>query len=186
MKILESISQYVKIDDEIRQFINQFGSEKHLSKGEVLSSHNSVDHNLYFLEKGLLRSFYFENGKDLTANFYKEGNLIANKNTIFLNQSDDNNIDAIEPSLVTYFNYSKLEELCENSLALANFSRRVLGVLLANMEKRVHSLQHMTAKEKYQELLTEHPDILLRAPLGMIASYLGISQETLSRIRSSI
>ena len=84
MKILESISQYVKIDDEIRKFINQFGSEKHLSKGQVLSSHNSVDHNLYFLEKGLLRSFYFENGKDLTANFYKEGNLIANKDTIFL------------------------------------------------------------------------------------------------------
>ncbi|MBA5629904.1 hypothetical protein [Moheibacter lacus] len=62
--------------------------------------------------------------------------------------------------------------MCENSLALANFSRRVLGVLLANMEKRVHSLQHMTAKEKYQELLTEHPDILLRAPLG-ISSYRG-------------
>ena len=57
MKILESISQYVKIDDEIRKFINQFGSEKHLSKGEVLSSHNSVDHNLYFLEKDFCAPF---------------------------------------------------------------------------------------------------------------------------------
>lgn len=114
------------------------------------------------------------------------GLLIANKDIIFLNESGNNNIEAIESSLVTYFNYSKLEELCENSLALANFSRKVLGVILTTMEKRMHSLQHMTAKEKYQELPTEHPDILLRAPLGMIASYLGITQETLSRIRNSI
>ena len=54
------------------------------------------------------------------------------------------------------------------------------------MSRRISSLQYMTAKEKYIQLLEENPNIILRAPLGMIASYLGISQETLSRIRSDI
>ena len=57
---------------------------------------------------------------------------------------------------------------------------------MIQMSKRISSLQFMTAKEKYAQLLEENPNIILRAPLGMIASYLGISQETLSRIRSDI
>ena len=57
---------------------------------------------------------------------------------------------------------------------------------MIEMSRRISSLQYMTAKEKYIQLLEENPDIILRAPLGMIASYLGISQETLSRIRSDI
>jgi len=79
-----------------------------------------------------------------------------------------------------------MEELCETSLTITNFSRRVLGLLMSNMERRINSLQYMTAKKKYIQLLEENSDILLRAPLGMIASYLGISQETLSRIRSDV
>lgn len=79
-----------------------------------------------------------------------------------------------------------MEELCETSLTIVNFSRRVLGLLMTNMERRINSLQYMTAKEKYIQLLEDNSDILLRAPLGMIASYLGISQETLSRIRSEV
>jgi hypothetical protein len=57
---------------------------------------------------------------------------------------------------------------------------------MSQMAKRINSLQYMTAKEKYAQLLEENPNIILRAPLGMIATYLGISQETLSRIRSEI
>ncbi|MBV2224466.1 MAG: Crp/Fnr family transcriptional regulator, partial [Cloacibacterium sp.] len=68
----------------------------------------------------------------------------------------------------------------------ANFSRYILGNLMIEMSHRISSLQYMTAKEKYIQLLEENPNIILRAPLGMIATYLGISQETLSRIRSDI
>ena len=57
---------------------------------------------------------------------------------------------------------------------------------MIEMSHRISSLQYMTAKEKYIQLLEENPNIILRAPLGMIATYLGISQETLSRIRSDI
>ena len=61
----------------------------------------------------------------------------------------------------------------------------MLGRIITQMSDRISSLQYMTAREKYEQLLKDHPDIILRAPLGTIASYLGISQETLSRIRSA-
>ena len=109
-----------------------------------------------------------------------------NKDTIFEKIPTRHSIEALEDSEIVCFRYSKMEELCETSLTIANFSRRVLGLLMTNMERRINSLQYMTAKEKYIQLLEDNSDILLRAPLGMIATYLGISQETLSRIRSEM
>lgn len=186
LKFREKLTSYVKIDDEIDQFLQEHLRQKTLKRGEILSTQHSVNRNLYYVESGLLRSFYYENGKDITSGFYTEESMLANKETLFLKQPTQNNIEAIEASVLVYFDYLQLEGLCENSLTIANLARKVLGVLLANIEKRVHSLQHMTAREKYGELINEQPEILMRAPLGMVATFLGISQETLSRIRSSV
>ena len=133
-----------------------------------------------------LPMFYYENGKDITTNFYSEGKITANIDTLFKNQPTRNNIETLEKSVITTCNFNKLEELCSVSLTAANFSRYILGNLMIEMSRRISSLQYMTAKEKYIQLLEENPNIILRAPLGMIATYLGISQETLSRIRSDI
>lgn len=138
------------------------------------------------MEKGLARSFYYEKGKEITTNFYSESRVFANIDSIFLGEATRYNIETLEDSQITFCNYKKLEGLCAVSLVSANFSRFVLGSLMTQMVKRINSLQYMTAKEKYSQLMSENPDIILRAPLGMIAAYLGISQETLSRIRSGI
>ena len=105
---------------------------------------------------------------------------------IFKKEPTVYNIEALEKSEIVTCNYQKLENLYSVSLTAVNFSRYILGNLMIQMSKRISSLQFMTAKEKYAQLLEENPNIILRAPLGMIASYLGISQETLSRIRSEI
>ena len=114
------------------------------------------------------------------------GSLLKSPCRAFKNELSKNNIETIEKSIITTCNYHKLEELCSVSLTAANFSRYILGNLMLQMSNRITYLQHMSAKEKYQHLLEENPNIILRVPLGMIASYLGISQETLSRIRSEI
>lgn len=186
MTISEILANYIDIDDDIRRFLVTNTETVLVKKGDIISDQNTLNRNVYFVESGLLRSFYFEKGKDITTNFYPENSVLANKDTLFQQLPSRNTIEAVEDSKITYFRYSKMEELCEHSLTIANFSRKVLGLLMANMEKRINSLQYMTAKEKYSQLLEENPDIILRAPLGMIATYLGISQETLSRIRSEI
>lgn len=186
MKLLEQISKYIKLDALTEEFFRNETQTLTFPKGEILSHQNSYNRNVYYMEQGLARTYYFEKGKDITTNFYSEGKSFASIDTIFGQVSSIYNIETLEESTITYCDYQKLEELCSVSLTSANFSRFILGNLMTQMSKRISSLQHMTAKEKYTQLLEENPNIILRAPLGMIASYLGISQETLSRIRSEI
>ncbi|MGV8914418.1 MAG: Crp/Fnr family transcriptional regulator [Kaistella sp.] len=186
MNLLDQISKYIKTDADTEHFFRTETETKTFEKGEILSHQNTFNRNVYFMEVGLARMFYYEKGKDITTNFYSEGKAFGSVDTIFSNVSSVYNIETLEESTITFCDYQKLEELCAISLISANFSRLILGNLLMQMSKRMNSLQHMTAKEKYTQLLEENPNIILRAPLGMIASYLGISQETLSRIRSEI
>ena len=186
MKILEELKKHTNVDKEIEKFLLEECDRKIYQKGELLSKQSQYNNTLFFVEEGLLRMFYYENGKDITTNFYSEGKITANIDTLFKNQPTRNNIETLEKSVITTCNFNKLEELCSVSLTAANFSRYILGNLMIEMSRRISSLQFMSAKEKYIQLLEENPNIILRAPLGMIASYLGISQETLSRIRSDI
>jgi CRP-like cAMP-binding protein len=183
MKLIQELNKLIKVDAEIERFLNEECETKVFEKGEILSKQNQYNHTVFFVDEGLLRMFYYENGKDITTNFYSEGKITANIDTLFKNQPTRNNIETLEKSVITTCNFNKLEELCSVSLTAANFSRNILGNLMIEMSRRIFSLQYMTAKEKYIQLLEENPNIILRAPLGMIASYLGISQETLSRIR---
>ena len=186
MKILQEVEKHIKVDAEIERFFYEECETRTIEKGKLLSEQNHYNRNIYFVEEGMLRMFYYENGKDITTNFYSEGKITANIDTLFKNQPTRNNIETLEKSVITTCNFNKLEELCSVSLTAANFSRYILGNLMIEMSRRIFSLQYMTAKEKYIQLLEENPNIILRAPLGMIATYLGISQETLSRIRSDI
>ena len=186
MKLLEQISKYIKLDTLTEDFFRTETQTKTFPKGEVLSHQNTYNRNVYFMEEGLARMFYYEKGKDITTNFYSEAKAFGSVDTIFSNVASVYSIETLEESTITFCDYKKLEDLCSVSLTSANFSRFILGNLMTQMSKRMSSLQHMTAKEKYAQLLEENPNIILRAPLGMIASYLGISQETLSRIRSEI
>lgn len=171
-------------EDGIRQFILKEMETETYPKGTILNHQGQYSRKVYFMENGLARSFYYENGKDITTNFYTEGKIFGNTDTIFAEVPTRYNVEVLEESTLVFCDYKQLEEFCWVSLPAANFSRYVLGNILSQTLARLTSLQHMTAREKYEQLLKENPGILLRAPLGMVATYLGISQETLSRIRS--
>ena len=186
MELIDALPPNLKTNPDIEKFLKEDFQTKDFKKGELISRQDQYNRNVYFVEKGLVRSFYYENGKEITTKFYKEGNLMANTDTLFQNNPTRYNFEAIEESTVKFCNYAKLEELCAVSLESANFSRFVLRNIITQMTDRISYLQFLTAKEKYLRLIHDNPNIILRAPLGMIASYLGISQETLSRIRSEI
>ncbi len=186
MKLLELISNYVEIDAQTEHFFKTQTITKDFEKNQILSYSGSFNRTVFFMDAGLARTYCFEKGKEITTNFYADEKIFANIDTIFRNMPAVNVIETLEPSTITMCDYSRLEKLCAVSLSAANFSRFILGSLMQQMSDRMTSLQFMTAKEKYLKLLQENPNIILRAPLGMIASYLGISQETLSRIRAEI
>ena len=183
MKVLEVLSEKIRIDDDIKNFMMEHLLSADIEKGELLRKANTRDSNIYFTEKGILRTFYLENGKDITLSFTKEKEFAASKETLFLNQPSRSSIEALESTTISYLNYQLLQAFADTSISISRLMIHVLGILAINTEKRVYALQFLTAKERYNQMLEEHPDILLRAPLRMVASYLGMTQETLSRIR---
>lgn len=184
MTIIEKLSEYFPVDIAMKNFLLDHTEYISVRKNETISRQDSYNWNVYFVEKGLLRSFYVEKGKDVVTNFYPEGKLAANIDTLFNHQPTRYSIEAIEDSELLYCDYRKLETFCDGSISAANFSRFILGKLMTQMASRTASLQYMNARERYEQLMAESPDIILRAPLGMIAGYLGMTQETLSRIRA--
>jgi len=183
MYLLDVLSRSIKIDDAIEAFILEQVDTLQVEKGAPVGLSNALDRNIYFVESGLLRSFYNEDGKDITLGFVREAGFISSKEALFLQKPSRSRIEALEPSVVNYLAFEKLQKFAESSISISRLMISVMGTLAINMEHRIYALQYMSAKERYQQMMEEAPDILLRAPLGMVASYLGMSQETLSRIR---
>lgn len=110
MDILLELEKHIKIDTEIERFFNEECNTQSFEKGKLLSQQNHYNRTIFFVNEGLLRMFYYENGKDITTNFYSEGKVTANLDTLFKNEAARNNIEAVEQSIVTSCNYDKLEK----------------------------------------------------------------------------
>ena len=183
--ILDYLSQHVTINETIKAFFEKECVREFYEEGSEISGCGQFNRKIYFVEEGLTRTFYYEKGKDITSNFYTEGKIMALIDTIYNGEPSRYGIQVIEKSVIVSCEYHKLEATLNVSKEYSEFSRFVLGKLMTQMLERIASLQYMTAKEKYSHLMEKNPSIILRAPLGMVASYLGITQETLSRIRSN-
>ena len=183
--ILDYLSQHVTINETIKTFFAQECTREFYEEGSEISGCGQLNRKIYFVEEGLTRTFYYEKGRDITSNFYTEGKIMAQIDSIYNDEPSRYGIQAIEKSVIVSCDYHKLEATLNVSKEYSEFSRFVLGKLMTQMLERIASLQYMTAREKYNHLMEKNPRIILRAPLGMVASYLGITQETLSRIRSN-
>jgi CRP-like cAMP-binding protein len=155
-----------------------------ISKKSFLLREGDVCREIYFVTKGLLRCFYNKNEKDVSSWFMKEGDVVISVESFLKQTKSKENIQALEDCSLYYINYDELQ------LAYSNFSDfNSIGRILTEKyyllsEQRLYSLRMQRASEKYLFLLNHFPQILLRVPLKYIASYLGITEETLSRIRA--
>lgn len=185
--ILRSLQDRLELDDKIKQFIREESERLILNKREVFSKEGYKNKKIYFVEDGLIRSFYYnEKGREITTNFCMKGASFACIDTLFKNIPTKYNFETLEDSIVLVCDYQKIEDLCMESVEYARLARFILGDLMTQMADRIAFLQYLSAKEKYDKLMTDTPTIIQKVPLGMVASYLGITQETLSRIRNNV
>lgn len=153
-------------------------------KGDLLIRENSSSKNIFLVEKGLLRSFYFVKGKDVTAYFANDYNIIGAIDSIIKDKNSIYNIEALENSFVYLLKYQEMENYLDHNPKLERLVRQISQFLYYDLVQRMESMTFLTAKERYDNLISKYPSILNKASLGHIASYLGITQETLSRVRS--
>ncbi|ASK32290.1 DNA-binding protein [Chryseobacterium sp. T16E-39] len=167
-------------------FLDSQFDHKELQKNHILLSSGNHSKEVFFIEKGLIRSFYYKDGKDITDFFYKEDTFLFSIKNIFLNQTDSYNYELLENCKIRSIHYSAFEKLLDQFPKL-NYSMRIyMARNIKFLSERVYDIQFQSAEYRYRKLIEASPDIVLRAALGDIASYLGITQQTLSVIRAGI
>ncbi len=154
------------------------------AKKETILRQGDVCNYLYFVNKGLLRLFYYHDGKEITDYFASEQNIIGGIDSFFSRKPSQKNIETLEDSSLIAISFDNLERLYQKHHDLERVGRILSVEAFLSMQERLFSIQFHHAKQRYKELLERSPDILKRVPLGHVASYLGITQVTLSRIRS--
>ncbi len=184
--ITEILQQFATISEQARTVLAKVITKRELSKGTLLLEQGKTCKHLNFLEIGFARAFYYRDGKEITSWFAFENDIVASMYSFTTQKPSLENIEIVETSVVHSISYDQLQQLYQKYSEFNLIGRLLTEKYFIELEERIFSLQNQTAKERYQEILKYKPELLQRASLGHIASYLGISQETLSRIRASI
>lgn len=153
-------------------------------KGELVHNADSICTKSFFIQKGILRTYFIKDGKEISEYFSSEGEWVNSPRSFMQRQLDIYYIDAIEGTDVFRLHVNDLVYLFEKFPEMERYARLSMGTVFGHLMERITSLRFTSAKEKYDHFCIAYSDIYPRIPLGMIASYLGITQETLTKIRA--
>lgn len=171
-----------KVFEDIRPFL----SVKKIDEGEYFLRNGKICKEIGFVEKGLLRLYYLNDGKEITNCFCKENTIITSYSSLITQKESDIAIQAIEPSQLIVFSYTSLQHLYGKNLYWQQLGRMAAESELITTECHTRFLKDLSATDRYKQILNEDAELLQRLPLKYLATYLQIAPETLSRIRKKI
>ena len=174
----------IPMSDKLVERLNETLCSETVPKKYFLLKEGQVSNHIYFIEKGFIRSYYEKDLKEVTSWFMKEYDIIISVNSFYNRTVSHESIQTLEESTVYFIHYNELQRLYKDFIEFNIIGRIFTERYYTLSEERLYSMRKQSAEEKFYFLLDKHPEIIKRAPLGYIASYLGISLETLSRIRS--
>ncbi|GAB3638578.1 Crp/Fnr family transcriptional regulator [Hymenobacter arcticus] len=151
---------------------------------EWLLRPGQVAQRLYFIEEGLVRGYALHAGQEVSSWFMREGDFVISIVSFLTQQPSTEYLELLEPSVLYSIGYAQLAELYR-AFPEFNYVGRVLTErYYVQSEQRAHQLRTLPAAERYARLVKDYPNLLQRVPLKQLASHLGISPETLSRLRA--
>lgn len=171
------------VSDALANELKSRATAMFIKKGTLLHKAGSVCRKTYWVNKGILRTYYLKEGKEITDVFASEGNWITSVQSFMKGEPDQYFIQAIEDSELFALSSEDLMYLFQHFHEMERFGRITMSQSYIQLAQKLESYQFTTAKAKYDHFCKVYQPILNRLPLGMVASYLGITQETLSRVR---
>lgn len=153
-------------------------------KGDYLLNDGHVCRYLYFIDKGLTKTFFYRDGKEFIMQFFPENRMFTVVDSYITQTPSTFMILALEPTTVTCIRQDELEELCKKYHCIETFFRKLVSFASINMMKRISEMLEENATERYEHFVKENNSLLQRISLGDLASYIGITQVSLSRIRA--
>lgn len=172
-----------------RQLIVQSGKIKQIEvkKGDFLMKQGDTCIHSFFVEKGLLRYYSIDDkGKEHILHFAPEGWFLSDRDSIYFNIPTHYYTEALEDSTVIMLEKDFFISFAEDVQFFAQLNERLLHNHIRHLQKRITQLLSATAEERYLDFVKIYPDIMLRVPQWMVASYLGIAPESLSRVRKDL
>lgn len=184
-KLIELTKQlWPSMSREFEDVLRSSLVREEVSKKQLILKEGQTAHRMHFVEQGCLRGYYLKGGEEINSWFMKEGDFVISIVSFYTQTPSEEIIETLEDCVLWSISYQRLHQLY---LQYPEFNR--VGRLLTEhyyvlSEQRTQNLRKKTADERYRQLVTSFPDISNRVPLKFIASYLGISFETLSRLRA--
>jgi len=184
ISLFHYFDQYNILSEEARTAIRAISTIQTIRKNQDLQPIGLTCRTIYFINRGLARIYYFKDDIDITESFAFENQIIARVESLFSGKPSRKGIQMLEPSEVVAIYATSLFSLYDAFPDIERLFRKIFEAGYVDTVNRIESLQFHSAEERYRDLLETSPDILKRVPLKLIASYLGITPVSLSRIRA--
>lgn len=183
MELLNFFDGIYKISSEAKKALERIIQEKSYAKNDIIQHIGSSCRTVYIVQSGSARIFYLKDGNDITEHFAFANDLIVRAESLFTGKPTSKGIQAMDKTIMVAIDSESLFKMYDQYHDIERLFRLIFEREYVNTIKRLESLQFKTATERYHDLLVE-TDFIQKIPLKYIASYLGITQVSLSRIRA--
>ncbi|AMR31655.1 hypothetical protein A0256_09580 [Mucilaginibacter sp. PAMC 26640] len=186
MRVLYNIERLINPSPEERQALEALVSIRQLEKNEHFLNEGDFCESIAFIEKGSIRYYYQLEDRQVCKGFLLENGLVCSFGSLFSQEPSTIYIQAMEETELVELNYRAVEELCIKYPVWNKLARIIIQEQVIHAEKRESGFLKDSPETRFHTLIAEHPTIFKRVPLQYIASYLGMSRETLSRYRHKL
>lgn len=182
--IFTHFENFIRLSENLKSELSKRLKPVVFQKGELVLDANTISKKSYFINKGILRTYFIKDGKEISEYFSGIDEWVNSPKSFMQSEKDIYYMDAIENTEAYFINVNDLVYLFDNFPEMERYARLSMGTVFGHFMERITSMRFTSAKERYNHFQKNYANIYHRIPLGMVASYLGITQETLSRLRA--
>jgi CRP-like cAMP-binding protein len=182
--LIEKLNSLAPLNEALAERVRSVAYTCEYAAGDIIQRDGDTCKRIALVVKGLTRSYYISDGRDITSRFMEEGFILTSWMSYYSQTPGNEFVEAMEDTLLACIDYRDIQKMYVDFPESNIVGRKQAEYAFYLSEQRTQLLRRHTAEEKYELFLRYHPDLLRRVPLKHIASYLGINEETLSRVRS--
>ncbi len=182
--LIEYLNSIYPMSEGLIKDIWDYGQIKYYKKDELILKEGGIANYTSYVLKGAVRSYYLKDEEEITTKFLQEGSYITSTYSYFSRRPGNENISALEDVTLVCYHYDHMQQMYKDHLEFNVLGRKFTELYLYSAEIELYNLRKTKAEDRYRFFVKHFPQLLQRAPLKHIATYLGMSLETLSRIRA--
>lgn len=182
-KLIQNLNSYTKLSESSTELIKGYLVHKNIPKGTIIIREGQVARNFYWLVQGTMRGRIAPKGELITTWFATKNMFGSSMPSFIMQKPSMESIEALEDCEVYCLSRHDVLKLFKQTPEMSSIVRKMAEEAFIHSINRTHQFQSLSAKERYESFVKMHPQLLQKIPLGMIATYIGITQQSLSRIR---